>query len=176
MKLVFLYGPPGVGKLTVAKELSKLTGYKLFHNHLTSDVVRSILPHGTKEGENLVNKYRLELIEVAAKKKIDVIFIFLYAKSQSDDGFIKKVVRRVKKNRGKVCFVQLTCSKKELMRRIKNPTRKDFAKIRELKILEELMKRHDVVSPVSYPGNFVIDNTTMSPKKVAIRIKKHFDL
>ena len=32
MKLVFIYGLPGVGKLTVAKELSIITGYKLFHN------------------------------------------------------------------------------------------------------------------------------------------------
>ncbi len=36
MQLVFLYGPPGVGKLTVGNALSALTGYKLFHNHLTS--------------------------------------------------------------------------------------------------------------------------------------------
>jgi tRNA uridine 5-carbamoylmethylation protein Kti12 len=27
MRLVFLYGPPAVGKLTVAKELSTLTGF-----------------------------------------------------------------------------------------------------------------------------------------------------
>ncbi len=35
MRLVFIYGPPGVGKLTVARELAALTGFKLFHNHLT---------------------------------------------------------------------------------------------------------------------------------------------
>ena len=34
MKHLFLYGAPAVGKLTVAKELADLTGYKLFHNHL----------------------------------------------------------------------------------------------------------------------------------------------
>ncbi len=38
--LVYLYGPPAVGKLTVATELQRLTGFRLFHNHLTVDALR----------------------------------------------------------------------------------------------------------------------------------------
>jgi len=33
MRLVFIYGMPATGKLTVAKELVDITGYALFHNH-----------------------------------------------------------------------------------------------------------------------------------------------
>ena len=32
MKLVFIYGQAGVGKLTVGRELADLTGIALFHN------------------------------------------------------------------------------------------------------------------------------------------------
>lgn len=42
MKLIFIYGQPAVGKLTVAKELEKITGYKILHNHLFVDLVRSV--------------------------------------------------------------------------------------------------------------------------------------
>ena len=33
--LVIIFGPPAVGKMTVGSELAKLTGLKLFHNHMT---------------------------------------------------------------------------------------------------------------------------------------------
>src|SRR5207249_6103945 len=48
MRLVFIYGPPASGKLTVATELAKLTGFKLFHNHVSIQFVQSIFEFGTK--------------------------------------------------------------------------------------------------------------------------------
>jgi hypothetical protein len=44
MKLLLLYGPPAVGKLTIAKEIARLTEFKVFHAHLTVDLVASIFP------------------------------------------------------------------------------------------------------------------------------------
>ncbi|MBD0327065.1 MAG: AAA family ATPase, partial [Pyrinomonadaceae bacterium] len=48
MKLIFLHGLPGVGKLTVARELAKLTGFKVFHNHLAVDLVESLFEFGSQ--------------------------------------------------------------------------------------------------------------------------------
>ena len=42
MHVVFLYGPPAVGKLTIAQELQKKLGYKLLHNHLLISVFDNI--------------------------------------------------------------------------------------------------------------------------------------
>ena len=42
MQLVFIHGAPAVGKLTVARELAALTGFRLFHNHLTVDLAGSV--------------------------------------------------------------------------------------------------------------------------------------
>ena len=39
MKFVVIFGPPAVGKMTVGQELAKLTGLKLFHNHMTIELV-----------------------------------------------------------------------------------------------------------------------------------------
>lgn len=66
MKLIFLYGPPAVGKLTVAKELAALTGFKLFHNHLTVDVATSIFEHGSEPYHRVLRKIRFSVLEEAA--------------------------------------------------------------------------------------------------------------
>ena len=67
MKLVFLYGPPAVGKFTVAKELAALTGFKLFHNHLTVDVATSIFEHGVVLDALLVATLRQPVLYAICK-------------------------------------------------------------------------------------------------------------
>ena len=39
MHLVCIFGPPAVGKMTVGRELSRQTGSKLLHNHMTIEPV-----------------------------------------------------------------------------------------------------------------------------------------
>ena len=42
MKLVFILGDAAVGKMTVGQELMKITGLRLFHNHMTIEPVIEI--------------------------------------------------------------------------------------------------------------------------------------
>ncbi len=43
MRLVLIHGPAAAGKLTVAREVARLTGAALFHNHLVVDAVAALL-------------------------------------------------------------------------------------------------------------------------------------
>lgn len=52
MKLVLIFGPQAVGKMTVGQELAKITGLKLFHNHMTIDLV-SNFSHIIPKKENI---------------------------------------------------------------------------------------------------------------------------
>ena len=42
--LVMMFGPPAVGKMAVGRELSTLTGYPLFHNHMSIEPILDVFP------------------------------------------------------------------------------------------------------------------------------------
>ncbi len=77
MTLVFLYGYPGVGKLTVANELAKITNFKVFHNHLTVDLLLSVFDFGTPEFIQLRDRIWLDTMTEAARSDLGgLIFTF----------------------------------------------------------------------------------------------------
>jgi tRNA uridine 5-carbamoylmethylation protein Kti12 len=175
MKLVFIYGPPASGKLTVAKELAKLTGFRLFDNHVSIQFVQSLFEFGTAPFWRLVHKYRLEMIEEAAKHRIDIIFTFVYEK-KIDDPFIRNIIRRVERFRGTVYFVRLQCDRKELVRRVTNDARKSRGKIATKKLLKDLLRRLELNSEVPFQPNITLDTKSLSPKKAAKAIAEHYAL
>lgn len=176
MKLIVLYGPPGVGKLTVAKALAKKTGYKVLHNHLTIELLCSLFEWGSAPYLALIKKYRFDLLEMAVKYKVKgVITTYVYA-AEVDDKEIKELVQRMKRRHVKVCFVQLLCTQHELEKRIKHESRKKFTKIRYVKDLRNLMKKYDTLAKVRVGNNLTIEITKLSPTKTVRRIIRHFKL
>src|SRR5712691_13096659 len=158
MRLVFIYGPPASGKLTVATELAKLTGFKLFHNHVSIQFVQSIFEFGTKPFWRLTGKYRMEMLEAAAKEGIDTIFTFVYSKSEDDD-FVKHVVDMVRSHGGQVCFVRLHCDREELIRRVKASQRRKMGKVSNEKTLSHLFQRHSLDAEIPFRKSLSIDTT-----------------
>ena len=47
MKLVFIYGPPAAGKLTIARKVAEKAGLALYHNHMIVDAVGAVFPFGS---------------------------------------------------------------------------------------------------------------------------------
>src|SRR5690606_6532473 len=108
MKLVFIYGPPGVGKLTVAKELAKITDYKIFHNHLTVDLLREFFAFGTDQFWRLNTKIRFDIIKNAAEQNVNLIITNVYAKGDLEN-HVKKINTLLKKHKGRLLLVKLCC-------------------------------------------------------------------
>jgi hypothetical protein len=175
VKLVFIYGPPAVGKLTVATELAKLTGFKLFDNHISIDFVKSVFEYGTRQYWKLTDKFRLLMFEEAAKHGINIIFTFVYDKA-TDDPFVRKTIQTISKEGGSVCFVRLFCDEEELARRVKGKGRREMGKVSTKRLLASVLKRHGLGSNVPFHTSLRIDTTRIPAKKSAEMIARHYKL
>jgi len=175
MKLIMIYGPPAAGKFTVAKEISKITGYKLLHNHLTVDLLNSVFKFGAGNFFDLSSKIRLDIFEEAAKQRLDLIFTFCYSHPE-DDKWVKLVLKRMRKYHAQVLFVRLTCKESELKKRVKHASREDFDKIKTIKSLKRSLERWNFRIPIPFVKSLQIDNTNVSPKKAARIIKGEYKL
>lgn len=125
---VFLYGPPGVGKLTVGQELAKLTSYKLFHNHLTVDLVYSVFDFGTKPFIELREKIWMMMFKRAKDEKINGIIFTFSPENTVTPQFIPRLLLQMEDKQNKIYFVKLTCTPEELQKRILNPSRNIYSK------------------------------------------------
>lgn len=173
MKLIFLYGPPAAGKLTVAKELEKITGFRLLHNHLVRDVVDVVIDKNSPLFSPVKNKMYLHLLTLAAKAKTPgIIFTFYYNHPRSKK-FVKRLIRNIRSHGGKIYFVRLFCDEGELFKRVTGKSRKKFKKIVTGKYLKSIYNRDNFYFRIPYVKNLDIDNTKVSPKKVAQMIARH---
>ncbi len=173
MKLIFLYGAPAVGKLTVAQELAKLTDFRVFHNHLTIDCIEPVFDFGTPSFSRLINLIRLETVAEAARAHVNLIFTYCYAKD-FDDAHVAEFAKTIEANGGEICFVLLTCERGELERRVLEESRKQYSKAQNTEILGEILGKYDLSSPVPQRESLLIDNTNLSAAEAAQKIVEHF--
>jgi hypothetical protein len=71
--IVVLFGPPAVGKTAVGRELAELTGYTLYHGHLTMDVISDFFPFGTASFLRLHRLFTHQILEEAAEQRLSII-------------------------------------------------------------------------------------------------------
>ena len=169
MKLIFLHGLPGVGKLTVARELAQLTGFPVFHNHLAVDLVGSVFEFGSPPFVELREKVWLATFSQAAEARLGgLIFTFAYDRTVRG-GFIGEVRKVVEADGGQVLFVELRCSAEELERRIADPSRRSFGKLTSVEQFRELGEAGAFADP-GIPSDRLVVEITQLPAPDAARL------
>jgi shikimate kinase len=179
MNLIFIYGPPAAGKLTVSNEIAKLTGYRVFHNHTLVGSVASAFPFGDKSSRPIRNrlsrKFRIEIFEEAAKNNVDLVTT--YGGSGDDKfEFFEEVKTSVEKNGGKVLFVLLCPSVETVLKRVESKSRKS------VKIDNQDFLKSKFDKPNDYYGKFKniehvsIDNSELKPIEAAKEIIRYYKL
>jgi adenylate kinase len=167
VKLIFLHGLPGVGKLTVARELAELTGFKLFHNHLVVDLVESVFEFGSLPFVELREKIWLEVFsQVAAANLNGLIFTFAFDRTVRSS-FVEKTREVIESSGSQIFFVELQCSTEELERRIEHPSRQRFGKLSSVGRFHELKEAGAFVDPGIPTERLVVETTELSAPSAA---------
>jgi hypothetical protein len=173
VNLVFLHGPAASGKLTVGRELSRLTGYRLFHNHLVVDAVAAVFDFGSEPFVLLREEMWLAVFREAAHRGVSLIFTFAPERTVRDS-FVDEASAAVEEEGGRVRFVELTCAETELERRIENSSRAEFGKLRSKALFQELRSAGAFDWP-KFPSGLTIDTGTLTPIEAALRIRDHLE-
>ena len=186
MKFILIFGPQAVGKMTVGHELEKITGLKLFHNHMTIELVSPFFDYGTKTGRRLVKLFRKEIFEEVAKSDLKgIIFTYIWALSTKEDwDYVDKVCDIFESKGGTVYFVELEADTEERLERNKSPHRLDHKPTkrnidRSEKDLKESMENYRLNSKngeIKRENYIKIDNTNLSPEETAKIIQEKFNL
>lgn len=166
-QLVVLFGRPGVGKLTIGRHLAERTGFRLFHNHLAFDLALSLFKFGSPEFINLREEVWLSsLVRAASSDLSGVIFTFT-PENTVRDSFIPALQERVDGAGGLVHFVELTCAPDELHRRLMQPNRAKYAKLRDIAKYEMFAAQGGFDRPVMPKPDHLVETTHMSADEAA---------
>jgi hypothetical protein len=183
--LVVIVGPPAVGKMAVGRALEELTGFPLFHNHMSIELVLPFFPFGSAPFSRLVSGFRERLFtEVAASELPGLIFTWVWDFDDPSDLRYIRGVRERFENEGVRCvFVELRADLETRLMRNRSELRlAEKPSKREVEASEARLRaaetRHRMNSNGDFPfaEHLPIENSRMQPDEVARRIADHFSL
>ena len=186
-RLIIIFGPHAVGKMTVGQELMKLTGIPLLHNHMTIEFARYLHGESSSDSYKQLNEDMRKLIfnSVAKGNNKGLIFTYMFAlDEQADKDYVSNLRKLFEENGSESYLVELYADKDVRVERnvsenrLKNkPSKRLIEKSKEgFEKIEKMYRLN------SYDGEFIeshyikIDNTNLSPEEVARKIVNHFGL
>jgi hypothetical protein len=184
--LLFIVGPPAVGKMTVGHEIAQRTGFKLFHNHHTIDLALRFFAYGTPPFHRLIGDFRRRIFEeVAASALPGLVFTYVWAFDHpSDAAAIEEYAAPFRARGGRVLFVELEATQEERLRRnesefrlAEKPFMRDVVESRQR--LLEIDSKYQLNSKGAFDERsdyMRIDNTNLSAFEVADRVIARFGL
>ncbi len=183
MKLLFMIGNAAVGKMTVGRELMKITGLRLFHNHMTIEPVLEIF--GQFNPQAIARLRQVIFEEFAKTDNYGMIFTYMWAFDQQSDWDYVEHVKNIFRPYGtEFYYVELVASRKARLERNATENRlSQKASKRNVELSNQRLISDDAQyrlesldGEIPFDHYMKIDNTDLAPEVVAQMIKKQFDL
>lgn len=176
LQLIFIYGPPATGKLTVAVELGRITGFPVFHNHLVVDMLLPVFAFGSPSFVELREAIWMQVLERAALEQTDGLIFTFTPETTVHPQFVNKLVAIVEGAGSEVIPVQLICPEDEVEKRLVNKSRARFEKLTSLGLYRQLRDEGSFVVEELFDVRLTIDTSTLHPDQAAGHIVEHYRL
>ncbi len=183
MKLLFMIGNAAVGKMTVGQELAKITGLRLFHNHMTIEPVLEIF--GQFNSEAIMRLRQVVFEEFAKTDNYGMIFTYMWAfDRQADWDYVEYVKNIFVPYNTEFYYVELVASHKVRLERnatenrlLQKASKRNVELSNQRLISDDTQYRLERLDgEIPFDNYMKIDNTNLAPDVVAQMIKKRFDL
>jgi hypothetical protein len=77
--LLFVFGPPAVGKMTVGRAIAEASDFRLFHNHHLLEPLLDVFDYGTPPFNRLLEEFRLRVLQEASTSGTDLVYTLVWA-------------------------------------------------------------------------------------------------
>lgn len=136
MKMILIFGPQAVGKMTIGERISEKMNLPLLHNHVTLDAIWPYIGWNKKTFE-LSDQLRLDMFDYISKdpEHRGLVFTFVWAFDREEDWtFVEKIKETFNQPHQELYFVELAADVDERLRRnntenrlAKKPSKRDVA-------------------------------------------------
>lgn len=183
MKLLFMIGNAAVGKMTVGQELAKITGLRLFHNHMTIEPVLEIF--GQFHSEAIERLRQVVFEEFAKTNNYGMIFTYMWAfDQQADWDYVEYVKNIFTPYDTEFYYVELVASREVRLERnatenrlLQKASKRNVELSNQRLISDDTQYRLESLDgEIPFDNYMKIDNTNLAPDIVAQMIKKQFNL
>ena len=183
MKLVLLIGNGAVGKMTVGQELAKITGLRLFHNHMMIEPVLEIFGQWRPDVTQRLRQVIFE--EFAKTDNYGMIFTFMWAfDMQSDWDYVDWVKGIFSLPDEDIYYVELIAPQEvRLQRNVSENRLKHKASKRNIEDSNARLIRDDsnwrcesYPGEITHPNYLRLENAGISAAEAARIIRDHFRL
>lgn len=184
MRLVVVFGPPAVGKMTVGRAMCARSAYRLFHNHTIIEPLLEVFDHGTPAFNTLVDEFRVRVMEEAAAAGTDLVATFVWSLDLPGEAeTVRRYVEPYLARGGSLAFVELVAGLGVRLERNSTEHRLDHKRSkRDVAWSDDnvrAMERHTMSTGsgptradellAAYP-HLRLDNTELTPEQAADRI------